>query len=113
MTAIAERVRGLSEAAQLTQSEVGRIVGASPRTVARWAAGEVEPQPDARDRLLQLNYVATQLVEVLGLTSADANVWLFEPSRELAGDTPADRLAAGDFRSVIAVIGALADGVVL
>lgn len=113
MTAIAERVRGLSEAAQLTQSEVGRIVGASSRTVARWASGEVEPQPDARYRLLQLNYVANQLVEVLGLSGAHANVWLFEPNRELNGDTPADRLTAGDFRSVIALIGALADGVVV
>ena len=41
MSAIAERVQGLSQLAQLTQSEVGRIVDASPRTVARWAAGEV------------------------------------------------------------------------
>lgn len=112
MTAIAERVRGLSETARLTQSEVGRIVGASPRTVARWAAGEVEPQPEARDRLLQLNYVATLLVEVLGLSASHANVWIFEPNRLLGGDTPAARLSAGDFRSVIALIEGLADGVV-
>lgn len=112
MSMIAERVRGLSELAQLTQSEVGRIVNASPRTVARWVAGEVEPQPGARDRLLELHYVARQLVDVLGLTPSDANVWLFEPNQLLQGDTPAARLAHGEFRTVLGLIEALADGVV-
>ena len=109
MSATAERVQGLSQLAQLTQSEVGRIVDASPRTVARWAAGEVEPQPDARDRLLQLHYVARQLIEVLGLAPSDANPWLFEPNQLLQGDTPADRLARGEFRLVLGLIEALAD----
>ena len=112
VTAIAARVRGLNDAAQLTQGEVGKIVGAAQRTVARWAAGEAEPQPEARDRLLQLSYVATQLVEVLGLTPRDANVWIFEPNKFLAADTPAERLASGDFRAVLALIEGLADGVV-
>lgn len=112
MTPIAARVRGLNDTVQLTQSEVARIVGASPRTVARWAAGTAVPQPEARDRLLQLNYVATQLVELLGLTPGDANVWIFEPNQFLEADTPAERLATGDFRSVLALIEGLADGVV-
>lgn len=43
MTAIAERVRGLAHSAHLTQSEVGRIVGASPRTVARWPPARSSP----------------------------------------------------------------------
>lgn len=112
MTPIAARVRGLNDTAQLTQSEVAKIVGASPRTVARWAAGTAVPQPEARDRLLQLNYVANQLVEMLGLTPSEANVWIFEPNKSLGSDTPAERLTAGDFRSVLALIEGLADGVV-
>jgi transcriptional regulator with XRE-family HTH domain len=112
MTAIAERVQGLSQLAGLTQAEVARIVGTSPRTVARWAAGTADPQPEARDRLLRLNYVANQLVEVLGLSPADANIWIFEPNRLLQGDSPADRLEAGDFRTVLGLIEGLADGIV-
>lgn len=76
------------------------------------AAGEVEPQPEARNRLLQLNYVANQLVDVLGLSAQHANLWIFEPNRHLRGDIPADRLASGDFHSVIGLIDGLADGVV-
>lgn len=112
MTPIGARVRGLSDTVHLTQSEVARIVGASPRTVARWAAGTAEPQPEARDRLLQLNYVANQLIDVLGLKPQAANLWIFEPNRFLNADTPAERLSAGDFRSVLALIEGLADGVV-
>ena len=113
MTAISQRVQGLAVDAGLTQTEVARIVGTSVRTVARWAAGEVDPQPDARDRLLKLNYVAKQLVDTLGLPPGDANVWLFEPNRLLGGDSPADRLTADDFRSVLGLIEALADGIVV
>jgi len=113
MTAIADRVQGLAHVADLSQAEVARIVGASPRTVARWVAGEVVPQPDARDRLLRLNYVANQLVDVLGLNAGDANVWIFEPNSLLQGDSPADRLTAGDFRTVLGLIEAIADGIVV
>ena len=62
--------------------------------------------------LLCMNYVVTELVEILKLSPQDANVWLFEPNRMLTGDSPADRLRAGDFHQVHALIVALADGIV-
>jgi len=92
----------------LTHPESNPRIDAALRSLP----GEVEPQPDARDRLLQLHYVARQLIEVLGLTPSDANTWLFEPNQLLQGDTPADRLARGEFRMVLGLIEALADGVV-
>ncbi len=112
MTAIAQRVHGLGQVAGLTQAEVARIVGASTRTVARWAAGTADPQPEAKEKLLRLNYVATELVKVLGLSPQDANVWIFEPNRMLNGQSPAERLQANDFPAVHALIEALADGIV-
>ena len=90
---------------------IGRIVGASGRTVARWLSGGT-PHRSARERLLELAYVADQLIEVLGLSPDDANLWIFTPNRLLSGDKPADRIADGDYRSVLGLIEALADGVV-
>ena len=109
-TAIGDRVRELQKRAELTHEEVGRIVDASPRTVGRWAAGETAPQREARQRLLELAYVAEQLVEVI--EPGERNLWLFSPNRLLDHDTPAERIARGDFRTVLALIEALADGIV-
>ena len=111
MSAIALKVRDLNERARLSQDDVGRIVGASGRTVARWLSGTT-PHRTARERLLELAYVADQLIEVLGLSPDDANLWIFTPNRLLNGDKPADRISKGEYRTVLGLIEALADGVV-
>ena len=110
-TAFTERVEDLEGKAELTHEEVAEIVGASARTVGRWRNGSVVPQPDARKRLLELAYVADELAKVL--KRGDRNAWLFAPNRLLDHDTPAERIAQGDYRAVMALIEALADGVVV
>jgi uncharacterized protein (DUF2384 family) len=111
VSAIALKVRDLNQRAHLSQDDVGRIVGASGRTVARWLAGAT-PHRTARERLLELAFVADQLIDVLGLSPEDANLWIFTPNRFLDGDKPADRISEGDYRKVLALIDALADGIV-
>jgi len=93
---IAERIQDLQESAHLNQGEVGRIVGASARTVSRWEKGAAAPQPNARQRQPE-----------------ERNLWIFSPNRLLDHDSPADRISQGDYRSVVALIEALADGVVV
>ena len=112
MSAIAAKVRDLSERADMSQDEIGRITGTTARTVARWASGATSPHASARERLLELKYVADQLIDVLSLSPQDANLWIFTPNRLLNGDKPADRIAAGEYRAVLALIEALADGIV-
>ncbi len=109
MTPIAERVRYLSRTLELTQEEVANIVGASPRTVARWSAGVAAPQKLTRQRLLELVFIGEQLSRVL--RAQDANLWIFSPNRLLQGDSPADRIRKGDYRTVLDLIEALADGI--
>ena len=109
-TAFAARVRDLTSRVHLSQQDVGSIVGANSRTVARWAAGETSPQRENRDRLLQLHYVAELASEVI--RPDDVNLWIFSPNRLLDGDSPADRIRDGFFKDVLAVIDALAEGVV-
>lgn len=109
-TTIALKVQTLTENLHLTQEQVGKIVGASSRTISRWSAGETAPQTDARSRLLELAYVGEAVSEVL--KPEDANLWIFSPNKLLGGDTPAERIQAGDYKSVLALIEALAEGVV-
>jgi hypothetical protein len=46
------------------------------------------------------------------LPPEDVDVWMTTPNRALHGDTPAERIRAGDSRSVLALAEAMADGVV-
>lgn len=108
-SAIASTVKNVSQLLVLSQDEVGSIVGTSARTVARWSAGEAEPQRASRERLLELFFVAGQVAKVLKPEAA--NLWMFSPNELLGADTPAERIRSGNFRSVLALIEALADGV--
>lgn len=83
MSTVAERVGELSRLANLTEVDIGRIVGVSPQMVARWIAQEIEPSSDDRDRLLDLHNVVQQLADGLGLIPSDVNVWLHEPNQLL------------------------------
>lgn len=109
--ALTHKVNELFSTLGLTQDQVGAIVDASPRSVARWSSGEVVPQRLNKQRLLELAYVADAVSHVL--PADEANLWIFSPNRLLGHDTPADRIRAGDYKSVLAVIEAIADGVVV
>jgi len=111
MTAVANKLGVITETMHLTYDEIGQIVDASARSVSRWNHGNAEPQKLARQRLLELAYVADELRDVL--RPEDANLWIFSPNRLLGGDTPAQRISTGEFRSVVGVIEALADGIVV
>lgn len=108
--ALAERVIGLTERSGLTQAEVGRIVDASERSVSRWLRGEVVPQSLNKQRLIELAYVAESLAEVLPRESA--NLWLFTPNRLLRHQAPAELIKTGEYRDVLNLIDAIADGIV-
>lgn len=109
--ALANRVTDLLSTLGLTQEEIGRIVDASARSVARWSSGDVVPQRLNKQRLVELAYVADAVAEVL--PREEANLWIFTPNRLLAHDSPADRIRAGGYRDVLDLIEAIADGVVV
>lgn len=108
---LAHKVSDIIDGLGLTHEEVGTIVDASARSVGRWSAGDVVPQRLNKQRLLELAYVAQAVSEIL--PSDQANVWIFTPNRLLDHDTPAERIHAGGYRDVLALIEALAEGVVV
>jgi hypothetical protein len=95
----------------LTQEEIGSIVDASGRSVARWTKGEVVPQRLNKQRLVELAYVADLVTEVI--PSDKVNLWMFTPNRLLDHDSPADRIRNGRYRDVLGLIEAIADGIVV
>jgi hypothetical protein len=107
--AIATKVSAAINGLGLTNEEVGDIVDASPRSVARWVAGDVVPQRLNKERLLELAYVAEAVTEVL--PADHANVWMFSPNRLLGHRKPADLIREGKFKDVLALIDAMAEGV--
>ncbi len=109
--ALASKLEVIRESTGLSHDEIGDIVEASGRSVGRWVAGAAEPQKLSRQRLLELAYVAEEVRAVL--RSEDANLWILGPNRLLNGDSPAERINQGDFRSVVGLIEALADGIVV
>lgn len=110
-SAVADRIKSLGQSIALSQAEIGFIVGSSGRTLNRWATGSIDPQPLTKQRLLELVAVANALTGVF--TSEGANLWLFTPNPLLDYDKPADRIKSGNCKSVLALIEALADGVVV
>lgn len=105
----AERLANIAERAHLRREDVARVVGASPRTVARWAQGETGPRAQARERLLELSAVVTELSKVIRPEVAEA--WLLEPNPALDFERPLDLIQRGEYRLVIGAIERLADGV--
>lgn len=108
---LATKVSTIIDGLGLSQAEVGTIVDASARSIARWSSGEVVPQRLNKQRLLELAYVAEAVTEIM--PRDHANVWMMAPNRLLQHTSPAERIHEGRYKDVLALIEALAEGVVV
>lgn len=105
-------VEQLESDLQLTARDVAQVLDTNIRTIDRWKAGTSYPQHAARDRLIELEALATRLSETF--TSSDAiRDWLHEDSRYLGGMAPIDAMRAGRLDRVNAALEALDSGVFL
>lgn len=104
-----ERLRRAVAQTDLDQADIARLLGTNPRTVSRWLQEQAEPRPEARRRLLEVLAVLEHLSGVL--TPQAAHDWLFSPNGALDHHKPIELLAEGEFRRVLAIIDALAEGV--
>jgi putative toxin-antitoxin system antitoxin component (TIGR02293 family) len=104
-----ERLRRAVQHTDLDQADIARLLGTNPRTVSRWLQNQAEPRPEARRRLLEVLAVLEHLSGVLKPQAA--HDWLFSPNGMLDHHKPVELLAEGEFRRVLAMIDALAEGV--
>lgn len=107
---LGERLDQLMAALQITEAELGQVVGAAPRTVQRWRANETYPQHESRRRLDELAALVRRLDE--GFKSPrGAAVWLRSESGYFGGLKPIDALLRGRIDAVDAALEALDSGV--
>lgn len=97
------------EKTDLDRADLAGLVGTNPRTVARWLTEDSEPRTEARRRLLEILAVLESLSAVLHPQAA--HDWLFSPNVLIERRKPIDLLAAGDWRTVLGLIDALAEGI--
>jgi transcriptional regulator with XRE-family HTH domain len=108
-TTFATRLRGAAERTDLDQADLAGLVGSNPRTVARWLTEESEPRTAARRKLLEILAVLEALSAVMSPQAA--HDWLFSPNALVDHRKPIELLEAGDWRTVLGLIDALAEGV--
>lgn len=86
--------------AQLGQALLGVIVGKNARTLARWANATVRP-PHASEKLLRDTF---QVFEILSSVDSPevARAWIMGMNPELDDASPAEALAEGRSREVMA-----------
>lgn len=85
-------------------AEARRILGApAERTFYQWKAGRVRRMPE--DTLRRIGYVAGiyKALQILYSDPAQADAWVHKPNRHFGGQTPMERMTAGDVTDLAAV----------
>jgi putative toxin-antitoxin system antitoxin component (TIGR02293 family) len=106
---LVERLENATEGVGVDRSDVARALETSPRTVSRWIHRQSSPRAEQRERLLEVLYVFDQLSRVLKPEAA--HDWLLTPNAMMSHEKPIDLLASGEYRRVLGVVEALAEGV--
>lgn len=107
-SALAIRLDTIRDRGGIKSREVAQLLDTTPQTVSRWQTGKVEPQPDRLQRLLNLDWLLSELAELY--PPDEARLWLFSPHRLLGGERPADRIQQGRVDDVLALISQMRDG---
>ena len=76
-----------------SQEIMGRIIGVTGRTIARWEEGENEPHPLARQQILQLHNLLDKMEGVI--KEGMQEQWLNTPNESLGDKTPLEVIAQG------------------
>jgi transcriptional regulator with XRE-family HTH domain len=78
----------------LSQRELGEAVGASLRAVQNWASGGAAPRGSSRNRLLDVQFIVSELSSVY--TPEGVDIWVHARNRNLGSSRPLDLLRAGE-----------------
>ena len=105
---LTDRFASLSREMGLDRSQMGRLAGVSPRTLARQLRRQATPRAETLDRI---RGVVEVLESPAAVMRADpARDWLFTPNLFL-GTRPAESIAGGSYHRVMGAIAALGEGV--
>jgi transcriptional regulator with XRE-family HTH domain len=110
-SAITRKIDSIKQRTRIPASSIAEMIGATPQTLSRWATGRNDPQREHLNRLLEFDYLTERLAEFF--KPEDAQLWLFAPHPRLNGERPADLVAKGRQREVLAVIAQLQDSTIV
>lgn len=98
----------------LSYAEIGDAIGASERTVIRWAQQSHPPRREHREQIEKLNELRQLLTTIFGDSAGDnatvAQEWLHEPVPMLRGRTPMSLIVKGQIDDVLGVLAGLESG---
>ena len=83
----------------ITQLELGKAVGAAPRSVQNWATGDVEPRGAKVAKLLDVKTIVDLLRD--SYTDEGIKIWLHSRNRNLDLERPIDLLTQGRIEEVL------------
>lgn len=106
--AVAAKLDSIRDKTGVRGNEFAGLIGATQQTISRWRQGRVDPQPSNLNRLLTLDWLASELAEFYA--PDDARVWLFSRNRMLQGASPAERIQQDRIDDVLALIDQLKSG---
>jgi uncharacterized protein (DUF2384 family) len=89
---------------QTSNAQTRRILGSPPeRTFYEWKAGRVKRLPE--DTMRRIGYVAGvfKALQMLYSNPAQADEWVAKPNRFFGGQTPLERMSAGDVTDLAVV----------
>lgn len=89
--------------------DLARVSETNPRSVSRWRSEEATPRRKAEERLLELRAVVDLARTVMNDDAA--RFWLRSPNSDLDYRKPLDLIAEGEYRRVVDLLLALAEGV--
>lgn len=94
-------IRVIDEVTQtgITQAELGKVVGASVRSVQNWANGQNFPRGKSIVRLLDLHTIVRILAD--SYTDEGIDIWLHSRNRNMDMQRPIDLLVRGQIDEVL------------
>ena len=63
-TAVARKLDSITQSGGIRARDVAQLLKTTPQTVSRWRTGRSTPRPNSLDRLLRLEWLASQLAQV-------------------------------------------------
>ena len=109
-TQVRRALKWAEDTLELSDSEVGGALGASPRSVARWRDAVHKPSDrhvQAAERLLEL---AHALNSVFGSDANRLHAWLHESLPALRGRTPLRMIVSGNIDDVLTILANIDSG---
>ena len=95
---------GIMKLWKLKNSQIKQLLGEpADRTFANWKSGKVATVP--KDTIRRIGYIAGiyKALQILYSNPSQADDWIHKPNRAFCGQSPLERMCAGDITDLAAV----------